>query len=119
MGSTWENLAIQLGLKGLMFEELFRRLLGEGLKNDASLKALMGESRAKQQQRLKERLEKLKQMKQEGKEVDERQLDKLEKLDAEGLESVDQSTLEMIAQEIIAEEAEGATTKSLLHDLQV
>ena len=79
----------------------------------------MGEIKAKQQQRLKERLEKLKQLKQEGKEVDEEELETLEQIDAEGIESVDQATLEMLAEEITAEEGGEVTTNSLLHDLQV
>lgn len=96
----------------------FLRLLGEGFKHDAGLKALMGESKARQQQRLKERLEKLKQMKQEGKDVNEGELKTLEQIDSEGLESVDQATLEELAQDIMVDQ-EGEIATSLLHNLQV
>lgn len=94
------------------------RLLGEGMKHDAALRALMGESKAQQKQRLQERLEQLRKLKQEGGKVDEGQMAALEQVEAEGVDAVDTEVLNQLIEETITD-TEEVTTSTLLNDLSV
>lgn len=93
------------------------RLLGEGMKHDAALRALMGESKAQQKQRLQERLEKLRKLKQEGGEVSVEEMTALEKVEAEGVDAVDEQVLNHLIEETVTD-TEEVTTNTLLNDLQ-
>ncbi|XP_032219683.2 trichohyalin [Nematostella vectensis] len=93
------------------------RLLGEGRKHEAGLRALIGQSKERQQQLLKERLEKLRQRKASGEVVNDDELETLEMIEANGIESVDSVVLDRITGETVAE-AEDATTANLIYDLQ-
>jgi len=93
------------------------RLLGEGMKHDSALRALMGESKAQQKQRLQERLEKLRKLKQEGGEVNEEEMAALEQVEAEGIEAVDAEVLNHLIEESVTD-TEEVTTNTLLNDLQ-
>ena len=94
------------------------RLLGEGMKHDAALRAMMGESKAQQKQRLQERLEKLRKLKQEGGEVNEEEVAALEQVEAEGVDVVDAEVLNHLIEESVTD-TEEVTTNTLLNDLQV
>ena len=96
----------------------FFRILGEGLKHEAGLKALMGETKSQQQRRLQERLERLRQQKASGEQVDEAEMSALEQVAAGDVDAVDADVLNMLTDELLKDE-ENATTGSLLHDLQV
>lgn len=88
------------------------------MKHDAALRALMGESKAQQKQRLQERLEQLRKLKQEGGEVDEGQMAALEQVEAEGVDAVDAEVLNQLIEETMTE-TEEVTTSTLLNDLSV
>ena len=88
------------------------------MKHDAALRALMGESKAQQKQRLQERLEKLRKLKQEGGEVSVEEMTALEKVEAEGVDAVDEQVLNHLIEETVTD-TEEVTTKTLLNDLQV
>lgn len=88
------------------------------MKHDAALRALMGESKSQQKQRLQERLEKLRKLKQEGGEVNEEEMTALEQVEAEGVDAVDAEVLNQLIEETVTD-AEEVTTSSLLHDLSV
>ena len=94
------------------------RLLGEGMKHDAALRALMGESRSQQKQRLQERLEKLRKMRQQGEEVNQEEMAALEQVEAEGVDAVDADVLNHLIEETVTD-AEQVTTNTLLNDLTV
>lgn len=94
------------------------RLLGEGMKHDAALRALMGESKAQQKQRLQERLEKLRKLKQEGGEVNDQEMTALEQVEAEGVDAVDSEVLNHLIEESVTDTGE-VTSNTLLNDLQV
>lgn len=88
------------------------------MKHDSALRALMGESKAQQKQRLQERLEKLRKLKKEGGEVNEQEMSALEQVEAEGIEAVDAEVLNHLIEETVTD-AEEVTTNTLLNDLQV
>jgi len=88
------------------------------MKHDSALRALMGESKAQQKQRLQERLEKLRKLKQEGGEVNEEEMAALEQVEAEGIEAVDAEVLNHLIDESVTD-TEEVTTNTLLNDLQV
>ena len=88
------------------------------MKHDADLRALMGESKSRQKQRLQERLERLRKLKQQGGEVNDQEMAALEQVEAEGVDSVDAEVLNQLIEETVIN-AEEVTTHSLLHDLQV
>ena len=88
------------------------------MKHDAALRALMGESKAQQKQRLQERLEQLRKLKQEGGEVDEGQMAALEQVEAEGVDAVDAEVLNQLIEETMTN-TEEVTTSTLLNDLSV
>ena len=88
------------------------------MKHDSALRALMGESKAQQKQRLQERLEKLRKLKQEGGEVSEEEMAALEQVEAEGVDAVDAEVLNHLIEESVTDEEE-VTTNTLLNDLQV
>ena len=88
------------------------------MKHDAALRALMGESKAQQKQRLQERLEKLRKLKQEGGEVNEEEVVALEQVEAEGVDAVDAEVLNHLIEESVTD-TEEVTTNTLLNDLQV
>ncbi|PFX16028.1 hypothetical protein AWC38_SpisGene19720 [Stylophora pistillata] len=92
------------------------RLLGEGMKHDAALRALMGESKSLQKQRLQERLDRLRQLKQQGSEVNQEEMAALEQVEAEGVDAVDTEVLNDLIKETVTD-AEEVTTNTLLHDL--
>ena len=94
------------------------RLLGEGMKHDAALRALMGESRSQQKQRLQERLEKLRKMRQQGVEVNQEEMAALEQVEADGVDAVDADVLNHLIEETVTD-AEQVTTNTLLNDLTV
>ena len=94
------------------------RLLGEGMKHDAALRALMGESKSLQKQRLQERLDRLRQLKQQGSEVNQEEMAALEQVEAEGVDAVDTEVLNHLIKETVTD-AEEVTTNTLLHDLSV
>ena len=94
------------------------RLLGEGMKHDAALRALMGDSKAQQKQRLQERLEKLRKLKQEGGQVDEGEMAALEQVESEGIDAVDAEVLNHLIEETMTD-TEEVTTSTLLNDLSV
>lgn len=93
------------------------RLLGEGMKHDAALRALMGESKAQQKQRLQERLEKLRKLKQEGGEVNDQEMTALEQVEAEGVDAVGSEVLNHLIEESVTDSGE-VTSNTLLNDLQ-
>lgn len=88
------------------------------MKHDAALRALMGESKAQQKQRLQERLEQLRKLKQQGGEVDEGQMAALEQVEAEGVDAVNAEVLNQLIEETITD-TEEVTTNTLLNDLSV
>lgn len=88
------------------------------MKHDAALRALMGESKAQQKQRLQERLEKLRKLKQEGGEVNNEEMTALEQVEAEGVDAVGTEVLNHLIEESVTD-TEEVTTKTLLNDLQV
>ena len=101
-----------------LFLPLTYRLLGEGMKHDSALRALMGESKAQQKQRLQERLEKLRKLKKEGGEVNEQEMSALEQVETEGIDAVDAEVLNHLIEETVTD-TEEVTTNTLLNDLQV
>lgn len=88
------------------------------MKHDAALRALMGDSKAQQKQRLQERLEQLRRLKQEGGQVDEGEMAALEQVESEGIEAVDAEVLNHLIEETITD-TEEVTTSTLLNDLSV
>lgn len=88
------------------------------MKHDAALRALMGESRSQQKQRLQERLEKLRKMRQQGEEVNQEEMAALEQVEAEGVDAVDADVLNHLIEETVTD-AEQVTTNTLLNDLTV
>ena len=88
------------------------------MKHDAALRALMGESKAQQKQRLQERLEKLRKLKQEGGEVNDQEMTALEQVEAEGVDAVGSEVLNHLIEESVTDTGE-VTSKTLLNDLQV
>lgn len=93
-------------------------MLGEGKKHEANLRNLMGQSKARQQDAIRERLQKLKKMKESGEDVNDEELATLEMIDERGVENVDSAVLESISDQTLTEGDE-ATTANLIHDLQV
>lgn len=88
------------------------------MKHDAALRALMGESKAQQKQRLQERLEKLRKLKQEGGQVNDEEMTALEQVEAEGVDAVGTEVLNHLIEESVTDTGE-VTTNTLLNDLQV
>lgn len=88
------------------------------MKHESAVRALMGETKAQQKQRLQERLEKLRKLKQEGGEVNEGEVAALEQVEAKGVDAVDADVLNHLIEESVTE-TEEVTTNTLLNDLQV
>ena len=88
------------------------------MKHESAVRALMGESKAQQKQRLQERLEKLRKLKQGGVEVNAEEVAALEQVEAEGVDAVDAEVLNHLIEESVTE-TEEVTTNTLLNDLQV
>lgn len=78
----------------------------------------MGQSKARQQDAIKERLLKLKKMKEAGEVVNEEELATLEMIEERGIENVDSAVIESITDETMTDGDE-VTTANLIHDLQV